>query len=487
VAISRNPEGVCQLVVLKTVAEGHARDGNALQRLVNEARLCARMNHPNVVRIHGVDREQGLPVIVMEYLAGQSLTSLLTCANEMPDFSLDLRLAIVARLLRGLDYIHHLRDFDGRPLRVIHGGIAPDNVVITYNGEVKLIDFGFASVRVPTPKNQPDRSRLPYVAPERLSGPPDLRGDVFAAGVILWEMVAGRSLWGRMPAPTVVRRLLAGEIPRLSDAVPTIDPELDRICSRALARQPDERYRSAGDMRGDLERYLGTRNAFISDAAVGALLSLACREHRREAQKLIDARLSDFGLSLTPDERQHKPAAVGWRSALETRQGRMAALVLGASLLFASMLLWIALMRGTSPAAKADGSETSPSRPETERLVLSAKPAPAIELESGSAVTRLVRVEMNVRPNHAALFVDGQRLSSNPFNADMVWDPHLHTLRGEAEGFEGWVTTFRLDSDVKIDTELRPTLSGAIRRSDGRPDEAADARGAARAGARLRQ
>jgi serine/threonine protein kinase len=483
-AVARTAEGVCQLVVLKSVGEGHKGDGHAVLRLMDEARLTARMNHPNLVRGQGLHSENGLPVIVMEYLAGQSLATLTACANDLPQFSLELRIGIVVRILRGLDYAHRLRDFDGRPLRVVHGGVAPENVVITYNGEVKLVDFSRARVRVSSTETQPMRSRLPYVAPEQLGGAPDLRGDVFAAGVILWQLIAHRALWGQIPTPTVVRRLLQGDIPRLRDELPTVDAELDRICCRALAPQPDVRYRSAGDMRGDLEQYLATRNAFISDAAIGALVSDACREYRREVQETMSARLSELGLSLMHGDRGDPSKSVGLRSWLALPERRIAAYLVGASLIIAA-LMWP--LFGRDPSRTGETQDPS-DEPQTDRVVLSARTVPnAREINSRSSAIRLVRLELSAQPSHAVLYVDGQRLSANPLSAVMVWDPAVHTIRAEADGFAGFATTFRLDSNLRIDTVLRPELSGSVRRSADRPDELAHVRPRGRVDASLLQ
>jgi serine/threonine-protein kinase len=467
-ALARNEDDVCQMVVLKTLRESRARDGAALARLMDEARLTARMNHPNVVRIHGLQREGALPVIVMEYLAGQPLATLLSCANDLRKFSLELRIAILTRLLRGLDYVHRLRDFDGRPLRVVHGGVSPDNVIITYDGEVKLIDFGRARVRVSALDNQLARRRLPYAPPEQFSGAPDLRGDIFSVGVMLWELVANRPLWGRIPAPAIVRRLLAGDIPRLREAVPTVDAELDRICTRALAPQPDGRYRSAGDLRGDLERYLGARQAFVPDAAIASLVCGACREVRREAQRVVDARIGELGLTLP--QAAPRARAAGGRE-LEIRQRMIAGYIVGAAIMIA-LLLWVTSRRDPAPSPHARGATTavtSEPPPNHARVV----EPPTDTREASSSAVRLVRIDVRVQPSHAVLSIDGRRLSANPASAAMVWDPHLHTIRGEADGYEQFVATFRLDSDVKIDTELRPEPSGAVRRSAARSDEIA--------------
>jgi hypothetical protein len=445
-AVARDADDICRMVVLKGVGNGRAGDGEANQRLLDEARLAARMNHPNVVAMQGLLREGTRPVIVMEYLAGQSLASLLASANDLREFSLELRLAIVARLLRGLDYVHRLRDFDGRPLRVVHGGVSPDNVVVTYDGEVKLIDFGRAHVRASGLDDPLARRRLPYAPPEQFSGAPDLRGDIFSVGVILWELVANRPLWGRIPTPTLVRRLLAGDIPRLRDVVPSVDGELDRICAQALAPHPEGRFRSAGDLRGELEHYLAARQALVADAAIGGLVCNACRELRRAAQKTIDARVGELGLSL-PQAIVPSASAVAVPRPIshERRQRTVAASIVAAAILVA-ILLWLTLRR--EPSAETGPNEVA-----------------------ASHANRLVRLGLSVRPAHALLSIDGRRLSSNPLQATMVWDPHVHTVRGEADGYEPFTTTFRLDADVTIDAVLRPKPSGAVQRRESSPDE----------------
>jgi eukaryotic-like serine/threonine-protein kinase len=464
-AVARNGDDICQMVVLKGVGAQRGSDGEATQRLLDEARLTARMNHPNVVAMQGLLREGTQPVIVMEYLAGQSLATLLASANDLKEFTLELRIGIVARLLRGLDYVHRLRDFDGRPLRVVHGAVSPENVIVTYDGEVKLIDFGRARVRASAFDDPFARRRLPYAPPEQFSSTPDLRGDIFSVGVILWELVANRPLWGRIPTPTLVRRLLAGDIPRLRDVVPGVDGELDRICARALAPHPDGRFRSAADLRGELEHFLTVRQAYVADTAVGALVCNACRELRRVAQKTIDGRIGELGLSLPPARLPAPPAIALRRSgALERRQRTLAASIVAAAVLVAA-LLWTTLRREPSPATGANAAVASPGVE-----VLTGAGASGDEVVARDA-SRLVRLDLSVRPAHAILSIDGRRLSSNPLRATMVWDPHVHTVRAEADGYEPFTTTFRLDADVTLDTALRPKPSGAVLRRERSADE----------------
>jgi tRNA A-37 threonylcarbamoyl transferase component Bud32 len=462
-AVANDSNDVHQLVVLKGVCEARIGDAAATQRLLDEARLTARMNHPNVVAMRGLEHEGTRPVIVMEYLAGQSLATVLANAGDLREFSLEMRIAILARLLRGLDYVHGLRDFDGRPLRVVHGGVSPENVLVTYDGEVKLIDFGRARSRASALEDPLARRRLPYAPPEHFSGAPDLRGDIFSSGVILWELVANRPLWGRLPAPTLVRRLLAGDIPRLRDVVPTVDGELDRICARAVAPHPDARFQSAADLRGELEHYLAVRGVFVADAAIGALVSSACRELRQSSRRTMDTRIGELGLSLRLALPAHSVTATPKAAALERRQRTIAASIVAGAILIALMLC-VALQRGPSSGTNADVDANV----ELSGVGLHAADSNDV---AGSDASRLVRLDVRVQPAHALLSIDGRRLSSNPLRATMVWDPLVHTLRAEADGYEPFSASFRLDADVEIAAVLRPELSGAVRTSVEPNDE----------------
>jgi serine/threonine-protein kinase len=447
---------VCQLVVLKTVHPERRADREATQRLIDEARWLARIHHPNIVQIHNVLREDGLPVIAMEYLAGPSLATLLADANDLAEFSLELRIAIVARLLRGLEHIHRLRDFDGRFLGVVHGAVAPENVIITYDGQVKLIDFGRARLADCASEQRPGRRALPYLAPEQLGGAPDSRSDLFAVGIILWEMLARRPLWGQIPASTIVHRLLAGDIPRLRDAAPAVDTDLERIASRALTPQRDARYRSAAELRADLERYLKRRGRAISDSAIAELMAKAGRAQRQQMQKLLEGRLSELGLSLARVARRALPPAGEMPSAREALAGRIAAPVLGAGLVVAAIAALTVLLRAASPGtrgeeARGDAGRAGPVQP------LPLDPvADAVNDRSDAPRARWVRLEVSVQPLDAVLYLDGQRLSSNPLRATMVRDSVSHTLRGAADGYLEFISSFRLDSNLRIDAELRP-------------------------------
>ncbi|HTV20136.1 MAG TPA: hypothetical protein VMG12_15740, partial [Polyangiaceae bacterium] len=247
----------------------------------------------------------------------------------------------------------------------------------------------------------------------------------------------------------------------------------------ALAPQPEGRYRSASDMRSDLEHYLASRDAAVSDSAIAALVCAGCREHRREMERAIEARAGELGLSLPPAAAERSSAALAAGSPAARSRARFDRVERGSALLAAgivaasviiALVLASTLARDASPASALPGS----------RAATPAGAAVADPTER-SSVARLVRLDVRVQPSHAVLSIDGQRLSSNPLLASMVWDPHWHTLRGEAAGFEPFVAQFRLDSDVKIDASLRREASGAVQRQGERSAPVAQLRPRAKA------
>ena len=481
-AVAAQGDGVQRLVVIKSVGEGPAGDGACAARLSNEARLMARMSHPNVVQVQAVCREKASPAIILEYLAGPSLAELVASANEAPEFSLELRIAIVTRLLAGLDYAHRLRDLSGGRVGVVHGAVSPDHVMVTYQGQVKLIDFGGARRRPLKPARPPCRRALPYLPPEHFRGEPDLRVDVFAAGAILWELVARSPLWGQQPMLTVLRRVRAGNMPRLRDAVPGVDVELEQICRRALAPRPDDRYPSARAMREDLERYLASRGGVPSDAAIGALVRNVRREQRQEVRRAIEARWSELGLPPSPSPSTRATALLSATSWLQgAARSRPVASAVGASLAL-GLLAWGAFTWGSllgrgldesgAPAVALAPCATEPGALDTR----------AVALAERANSPQLLELSVVVRPTQAVLYLDGRRLSSNPLRASLVSDGLPHTLRAEAVGFEPWSQTLPPGAAPPIEATLQPTSAPA--RGNRRPSvsPAAARRGAAAGG-----
>jgi len=283
--------GARRLVVLKRIWPELATDPEFMTMFLDEARLSVRLNHPNVVRTFEVLAHGDEATIAMEYLDGQPLTRVMNRLRGNGELSVPLRLRIVMSVLAGLEHAHTLTDLEGQSLEVVHRDVSPHNVFLTYDGQVKLVDFGVAKTLAASHHTRPGalKGKLAYMAPEQLQPVPvDRRADLFAVGVMLWEMLAGRRLWQGMNEVQIVSQLAAGlPFPPLPyDA--GLPPGLEEICERALDPNPDRRYQTAAEMEMDLERVLiGAEDSHAR--SLGRVVSLAFAAERAERQGLIEA------------------------------------------------------------------------------------------------------------------------------------------------------------------------------------------------------
>ncbi len=258
--------GFNKLAVVKTLRPDLMQDEHAdryRRLLLDEARIAARLSHPNIVPTFEVGEHDGQPFLAMEYLKGQPVSQVLMRAQRLGlEIPVELSLVVVADTLAALDYAHNLSDFDGAPLDVVHRDVSPQNIFWTYDGEVKLVDFGVAKFSFCHDQTETGmiKGKLGYMAPEQARGEAiDGRADVFSAGVVLWELVTGRRLMAQKTQAAQLHMLLFDLLPPLHAVKPDVDPAIARICDRALERDPARRYPNADAMRADIERVLDER------------------------------------------------------------------------------------------------------------------------------------------------------------------------------------------------------------------------------------
>jgi serine/threonine-protein kinase len=265
-ALVRGPGGFNKLFVVKELKPHLAEDPNLVEMFLEEARLAAKLNHPNVVQTIEVGSDRDRPYIAMEHLDGQSLNRISARARKvdsplpMPHF-----LFILAHMLEGLHYAHHVTDFDGTPLNIVHRDVSPHNVFVTYEGHVKVVDFGIAKALDSSNETRAGvlKGKIAYMAPEQAVGArPDRRADVFAAGVMLFEAAVGQRMWAQAENDLqILHALTSKKVPRPRDVKPEIDPRLEQIILRATAVEVDDRYPDAAEMREDIEAYLRAASA----------------------------------------------------------------------------------------------------------------------------------------------------------------------------------------------------------------------------------
>jgi serine/threonine-protein kinase len=271
-ALAPGPQGFQKLVVVKRLHTNMEEEPVLVAMFLDEARLAARLAHPNVVQTNDVGEYEGSYFIAMEYLDGQPYDRVLKrSVRDGAALSLPMAARLVADALDGLHYAHEARDYDGTPLGVVHRDISPHNLFVTYDGVVKLLDFGIAKATTQVVETRTGlvKGKFAYMAPEQArSAPADRRADLFAMGVVLWESIAGRRLFKGESDVGTLQQLLGAEVPTLSSVRAEVPSELEHIVARALQREPDDRYPTAAEMRDDLERWLASTGAHIGRAQV---------------------------------------------------------------------------------------------------------------------------------------------------------------------------------------------------------------------------
>jgi serine/threonine-protein kinase len=341
----RGPAGFEKVCVVKVIHPRMSDDQAAVGMLLDEARVAAQINHQNVVQTYELGETHGTFYIVMEYLAGESLHRLLKVAAMGP--SLDPRMAarIVADAADGLHAAHELQDVHGRHVGVIHRDVSPGNIVVLYNGNVKVVDFGIAKtqdrVSSTTALGQL-KGKYAYMSPEQIRNEPlDRRSDVFSLGVVLWECLALRRLFHADNSAAILMQVLSSD--RIAPSIyrPEIPQALDDVTLKALSVDPRDRYQTAAEMKRAIEDAIWQSRCDTSDiemymtAVFGdrilkrrALLASAARESvpQLELEQSVHATFENTnGLATPKPEPMPPPQKSRW-----LRRTMVVASILGA-------------------------------------------------------------------------------------------------------------------------------------------------------------
>src|SRR5580658_6120096 len=261
VAIERSQDGVERLVALKRLLPEGARDRRHKEMFLREARLAAQLVHPNVVHAFAFGELYGELFLAMEYVEGEPLSRVLSAARSAGR-SLDPALVayVLAEACDGLHAAHQLRDANGRLLNVVHRDVSPQNVMIAYDGQVKILDFGVAkfdtSGTFPETRTGEVKGKMAYMSPEQALGEKlDCRSGLFAVGAVLFECVAGSRMWGTGTDVEMMRKLALEDPPRLDAALPSAPSALVALHARLVARKAAERPASATEAAARLREY----------------------------------------------------------------------------------------------------------------------------------------------------------------------------------------------------------------------------------------
>jgi serine/threonine protein kinase len=260
-------------VAIKVIHPNNSEDPDFVRMLLDEARLAVRLKHPNIVTTYDLGKEGEQYYLVMELVEGIDLFRL---EQRGADLRMNIPVPIAAYVTRevakGLHFAHELPDADGKPLNVVHRDVSPQNVLLSYDGAVKLTDFGIAKAEGRSEQTQVGiiKGKYYYMSPEQSAGTRlDRRTDIFACGILLYEMLAGEMLYFDQSVERLLEKVRKAEVPQISKRRPDTPPELERIMMRALKRRPEDRYRTAEEMALALDGFLRRQAPTFSPAEMG--------------------------------------------------------------------------------------------------------------------------------------------------------------------------------------------------------------------------
>jgi serine/threonine-protein kinase len=394
---------------------------------------------------------------------------------------LAMHLRVLADVLAGLHHAHELCDFDGTPLNVVHRDVTPQNVFVTYEGAVKVVDFGIAKATCSMVETRAGlfKGKVAYIAPEQARGEHvDRRADIFTTGVMLWEAIAGRRPWTGMDEVTILKRLVNDDFPSVREARPGAPEQLVAILGRALAHGREQRYATAAEFQADLEAYLEatgehTHNRhlgqlveryFAADRArIRALVEEEVRVSRAEAEAERSSSRESVKLVPLPSERTTLPetaprtppgeaaraqpgslSAVARLSPPPSPPARRLPVLAAVGLLAGAALVLVALRLGSGPTPEVRAEP-----------VVS---APVVPVPPAGAAAE-VELQIDASPAGATIFVDGVAARANPLTTRLRRDRAEHEIRVEAPGFTRSVERLVFDRDRALRIVLAPAPS----------------------------
>lgn len=289
IAERRGVQGFVKIVALKRILPHLADSGRLRDMFLNEARIAARLEHPNIVATYELGEVEGKYFISMEYLPGEDLSVVVSRCQGLQNIPIEIAAALSQQAAQGLHYAHDARDGQGRLIGLVHRDVSPRNIFVTYHGVVKLLDFGM--VRNPAgPKSVPGvfKGKYGYCAPEQLEGGRiDRRTDVFCLGIVLWECLTGARLFDGATDVETIGAVRSRPVEPPSVLRPDVPAALEQITLRALARDPARRYQSALEMSEELDRFIHAGSNRPTSKSIGQWLESLFGAERAALKKAI--------------------------------------------------------------------------------------------------------------------------------------------------------------------------------------------------------
>ncbi len=505
-AVVLGPAGFNKLLVVKALREDVLGNSEEFVHMfLDEARLSARLNHPNIVQTYEIGESDGRYFIAMEYLEGQPMR---VAQRKLGPIGLPLEeeIRIIAETARGLHHAHELKGLHGESLDVVHRDVSPQNVFLTYEGNVKLLDFGIAKAQDAEHLTKVGviKGKLDYIAPEQIRGEAvDRRADVFALGAMLWEAVTGQRFAGgsKVQDVTKMHRRLTGAEPKAKELKPDLPDQLAFIIQRALSVDPEQRHPTAAALADELEAFLEKMGMRPSAKTLAERLGAPFAAERAKIGWLIEEQVkkavqsnrhdrdlpsigrSDFsqsssgvragmaggedpgtdgGQGTSPSSGQPGPsganehdggsAAAAPPSALVQQNQKGKSFLDAPRLLVIGGALTLAILFAVSSERGASQGERKPELTPAHAAAADALPEPGDT--SPSQAVETVRLHIFVSPADAHVVMDGASLPKLPFNAELPRDAKLHYVEASAAGYASKRVMVPLDRDREVSIVL---------------------------------
>lgn len=298
-AESAGLEGFKKTVAIKRVLPHLSEKKQFIGMFLDEARLSAHLSHSNCVQVFDIGVGDDTYFIVMEYVDGADLKGVIEHQKRLGrKIPVEEACLICVRICEGLAYAHDARDAKGHHLHIVHRDMSPPNVLITRHGEVKIVDFGLAKANSQLEKSEPGiiKGKFSYLSPEAALGQAvDGRTDIFAVGIILWELLAGRRLFMGESDLDTVRQVQAAAVPSIRQFNPRVTPDIERVLARALTQDPGERYQTAREFGEDLNNMLFHLDRAVSSFDIAKLVEPVAVERAARARRKGQDKTSIIG------------------------------------------------------------------------------------------------------------------------------------------------------------------------------------------------
>jgi serine/threonine-protein kinase len=478
-ALMPGPAGFNKLLVIKIMRQDLlAGSEDAVRMFMAEARLAARLVHPNIVHTYEVGEQDGRYFLAMEYLDGQPLSTVLNRARGDKELPLAEYLRAISELARGLHYAHHLRGFQGESLQVVHRDVSPQNVIVTYDGQIKLLDFGIAKTADAEHLTQVGtiKGKLDYIAPEQLrSDQVDGRADIFALGAMMWEVISGHRFAGGRKVSDLnkMQARLSGGERKLRALRPDVPASLERIVERAIALDPAERFHDAAELADAIDAHLAEMGLRASARSLGQHMHALFASERSEMHKLIDEQIQRVKRGSSPPDRAASSAPrklslyvneqhMDERSSIRHMAARSTAAPPSSASWLGATLGVLALASGAGAMWFVMGREHPKPAPVAAPAAVAPAPPPVIERPVTPApAEHNVALQVIVDPPQARVSLDGVPLSL-PFQGSFGKDGALHRVEASADGYRALKQFVAFDRDRELMLRLE-RIPGARR------------------------